>query len=149
MMYLYRYCGMSTNFGTKLETLKYKKMGKYYTNDFKDMIVDLLESGQRPVDISREYEVSKTVLRDWKKKRKENPDCFQGNGSGKITKEQLELRRARQKLKDITLERDILKIVGMSRATDNKSSRATSLFFSRGKKFFRGGRGISLPCTWF
>ena len=48
--------------------MKNKKNGNRYTNDFKEMIVDLYHSGQKVKDLSSEYGVSDVTIYSWIKK---------------------------------------------------------------------------------
>ena len=80
---------------------------RIHSNDFKLMIVELKQSGISTKDISNEYDLNPSMVSRW---------CREYNAkSGDLSKkqvlspEQLELRALRKELKDVKIERDILK----------------------------------------
>lgn len=42
-----------------------KKIRKTYSKEFKNMILELYNSGRKVTELSIEYKVSKTAIRDW------------------------------------------------------------------------------------
>ena len=82
-------------------------MRNRYDNDFKVMIVELLTSGRTVREITEEYGVESSSVRRWKREFKEKSGDF--SKKRELTPEQIELRRLQKELKEITLERDILK----------------------------------------
>lgn len=82
-------------------------MGKVYENEFKVMIVELLNSGRTIKEISTEYQLNDSMLRRWRREF-----ILKSGDFGKkkeLTAQELELKLLRKELKEITLERDILK----------------------------------------
>lgn len=81
-------------------------MSRYYTDEFKEKIVELKKAGKSTTDIMREYGVSKTSIQAWEK---------QFNNSGKftvkdnLTDQEKELRVLRKENKQLKMEVDILK----------------------------------------
>ena len=45
--------------------------GKRYTQEYKDMIVDLYKSGMTLVELSKEYNITRSTLNGWIDKKKE------------------------------------------------------------------------------
>ncbi len=82
-------------------------MAKVYEVEFKVMIVELLNSGRSIKEISDEYSLNDSMLRRWKREFKEKLGDF--TKKRELSKEELELKLLRKELKEITLERDILK----------------------------------------
>lgn len=82
-------------------------MAKVYENEFKVMIVELLNSGRKVKEVSDEYGLNDSMLRRWKREYL----AKSGNFSKKreVTPEEQELKALRKELREITLERDILK----------------------------------------
>lgn len=82
-------------------------MRKNYDNDFKVMIVELLNSGTKTRDISEEYGVDANLVRRWRRDFNDNSGDF--SKKREVSLEEQELKRLRKELKDVTMERDILK----------------------------------------
>lgn len=82
-------------------------MGKVYTNEYKVMIVSLLNSGRKVKEISEEYELNDSMLRRWKREYEAKAGDFTKKRA--LSSEEVALKALRKELKDITLERDILK----------------------------------------
>jgi transposase len=80
---------------------------KKYDNEFKVMIVELLESGIKAQQISTEYGLNATMIGRWKREYKSKS----GNFSKKriLSVEEQELKALKKELRDVTIERDILK----------------------------------------
>jgi len=101
-----------------------KQMRKKYDKDFKLMIMELLESGQKASKLSEEYDVNVQMIYRWKREYKNtNRPAFTGNGNIALTPEQEEIARLKKELKEAQMERDILKkAVGIFSKNDKKSS---------------------------
>ena len=82
-------------------------MGKVYTNEYKVMIVSLLNSGRKVKEISEEYELNDSMLRRCKREYEAKAGDFTKKRA--LSSEEVALKVLRKELKDITLERDILK----------------------------------------
>jgi len=82
-------------------------MAKKYENDFKVMIVELLKSGRKAKEISQEYDLDSSMVRRWRREY----EIKQGDFSKKrvLTEDERELKALKKELKEIRLERDILK----------------------------------------
>ena len=99
-------------------------MRKRYDKDFKLMMMELLESGQKASKLSEEYDVNIQMIYRWKREYKNsNRPAFTGNGNIALTPEQEEIARLKKELKEAQMERDILKkAVGIFSKNDKKSS---------------------------
>jgi transposase len=82
-------------------------MARKYENEFKVMIVELLESGRKVKEVSEEYSLNGGMIRRWRNEFKVKHGDF--SKKRQLTKEELELKELRKELKDVKLERDILK----------------------------------------
>ncbi|MCK5782474.1 MAG: transposase [Flavobacteriales bacterium] len=82
-------------------------MAKHYDNDFKVTIVELLKSGRKSTELSKEYNLNNNTIRRWRREF----DLKSGDFSKKreLTAEEIELKTLKKELKEVTLERDILK----------------------------------------
>ncbi|MCK5788460.1 MAG: transposase [Chlamydiia bacterium] len=82
-------------------------LAKHYDNDFKVTIVELLKSGRKSTELSKEYNLNNNTIRRWRREF----DLKSGDFSKKreLTAEEIELKTLKKELKEITLERDILK----------------------------------------
>ena len=82
-------------------------MGKKYENEFKVMIVELINSGQSVKTISEEYNLHDSMLRRWRREFKAKLGDF--SKKKVLSAEALENKRLQKELKDVQMERDILK----------------------------------------
>jgi transposase len=80
---------------------------KKYENDFKVMLVELLESGRRAKELSEEYNINSGIIRRWKREFKSKSGDF--SKKREVSKEELELKALKREFRDVKMERDILK----------------------------------------
>lgn len=78
-----------------------------HSNEFKRMIVELLQSGQSVKEISKEYDLNGSMVRQWRKLYELNSGDF--SNKKELTTEELELKKLQKELREVKLERDILK----------------------------------------
>jgi transposase len=71
------------------------------------MIAELLNSGRKTKEISEEYGINDSVLRRWKREYLLNSGDF--TRKREVKPEDAELKALRKELREVTLERDILK----------------------------------------
>jgi len=86
-----------------------KRMGqrnKNYTEEFKRQIVELSKSGKRSIDIEREYKVSKTSIREWRKRYGRTGEF---GAEANRSEEEKEIRSLKKENKQLRMENDILK----------------------------------------
>ena len=78
-----------------------------HDNDFKSMIVELVKSGRKVKELSEEYGLNDSMIR----RRRREYDAKSGdfNKKQELSQEELELRALRKELREVSLERDILK----------------------------------------
>mgnify|MGYP006299967577 FL=1 len=70
--------------------------GKRYNEDFKEMIVELYQTGSSVADLSREYGVTKVTIYKWIKQYSE----IEINENTTVTKKEMfEIQKANKKLK--------------------------------------------------
>ena len=82
-------------------------MGKKYDNDFKIMIVELLKSGRTAKELSSEYTINSGVIRRWKREYEAKSGDF--SKKREVSSEELELKALNKELREVKMERDILK----------------------------------------
>jgi transposase len=82
-------------------------MVKKYDNEFKVMIVELLTSGSKPKQLGEEYGLNPGMIGRWKR----DFTARSGDFSKKkvLSIEAQELKTLKKELRDVTIERDILK----------------------------------------
>jgi len=82
-------------------------MAKRYDNEFKLMIVDLLKSGIRTKQLSQEYGLHTSVINRWRQEYDSRGGDFSKKEPRSI--ENQELIALKKELRDVKMERDILK----------------------------------------
>lgn len=83
-----------------------KKERRTFTDEFKNQMVQLYNSGKRKADILREYDLSPSTLDKWIN-QSQNTGSFKEKDN--LTPEQKELIELRKKNKQLEMENDILK----------------------------------------
>lgn len=92
-------------------------MGKrVYSNDFKLIIVELKQSGIAIKTIRDEYDLNPSMISRWYREYKDKSGDLSKKKT--LTLEEQELRCLRKELKDVKLERDILKAVSIFSKSD-------------------------------
>lgn len=77
-----------------------------YPPEFKRRIVELVRSGRSPEELAREFEPSAGAIRIWVKQA----DLDEGvRSDGLTTEERQELRQLKREVRQLRMERDILK----------------------------------------
>ena len=71
------------------------------------MIVELLQSGQSVKQVSEEYDLNDSMIRKWRKSYESNSGDF--SNPALLTPEQIKLKGLQKELREIKMERDILK----------------------------------------
>ena len=82
-------------------------MAKQYEKDFKLMIVNLVNSGRSVKEVSLEYDLNDGMVRRWRREQETKSGAF--TRKVELTKEELKIKNLEAELKDIRMERDILK----------------------------------------
>ena len=82
-------------------------MAKTYENDFKVMLVELLKSGRKAKELGEEYGLNDGMIRRWRREYELKSGDF--SKKRELSIEEQELKRLKKELRDVTLERDILK----------------------------------------
>lgn len=87
-----------------------RRARRHYDEAFKRMAVELVETGQSPVQVAKGLGIKTDLVRRWRREFLANQSgCFPGNGIQNLTPEQRENLELKKRLKDVELERDILK----------------------------------------
>ncbi len=77
-----------------------------YPPEFREQMIQLVRAGRTPEELAEEFEPSAQTIRNWVKRA----DLDAGNRTdGLTTEEREELRRLRREVKQLRLEREILK----------------------------------------
>jgi len=82
-------------------------MAKKYDNEFKVMIVELLQSGIKATQVSQEYGLNISMIGRWRREYATKSGDF--SKKREFSKEEQELRSLKRELNDVKMERDILK----------------------------------------
>jgi transposase len=82
-----------------------KKHPRAYPLEFRAKLVELARAGRRPEDLATEFELSNQTIRNWIRQA----DLDAGKRTdGLTTEERAELFMLRKKVKQLTIEREIL-----------------------------------------
>lgn len=82
-------------------------MAKKHDNEFKLMIVELLKSGSKPKQLGEEYGLNPGMISRWKREFSARSGDF--SKKRVLSVEEQELNALKKELRDVTMERDILK----------------------------------------
>jgi transposase len=82
-------------------------MAKKHDNEFKVMIVELLNSGMKTKQVSEEYNLSLNVIGRWRREYKLKSGDF--TKKKELSVEAQQLKALKKELRNVTMERDILK----------------------------------------
>ena len=73
------------------------------------MIVNLLNSGQSAKQVSSDYSLSDNMIRRWRREALSEKESFTGRGKESLTLEEKRIKTLEAELKELKIERDILK----------------------------------------
>ncbi len=94
---------------------------KQYTKEFKLDAISLVLDQEYPItEAARSLEINANMLRRWIKKYQADDDGQLFRGNGKVTPEQEEIRRLKAQIKQLNLERQILKEAAVFFAKETK-----------------------------
>lgn len=79
--------------------------GRRYPSEYRARLVELVRSGERPESLAKQYEASAESIRRWVVQA----EIDSGNREGATSAEREELRRLRREVRELKLEREILK----------------------------------------
>ena len=77
-----------------------------YPDEFRQRMIELVQAGRTPVELSREFECSAQAIRNWVRQADVDAGARE---DGLTTDEREELRHLRREVKQLRMERDILK----------------------------------------
>jgi transposase len=78
-----------------------------YDNEFKVMIVELLNSGIKTSQVSKDYGLNVSMISRWRREHVAKSGDF--SKKREVSKEEQELKALKKELRDVKEERDILK----------------------------------------
>jgi len=97
-------------------------MKKKYDNDFKIMIVELLQSGQKAKTLSAEYGLDGSMILRWRREYESDRPSFTGKGVVSLTEQEKEIKSLKKQLRYAEIEVDILKkAMGIVSKSERKS----------------------------
>lgn len=82
-------------------------MAKKYENDFKVLVVELIKSGRPAKEVSDEYGLNAGMVRRWRREYEAKSGDF--TKKKELSQEEKELKALKKELREVTMERDILK----------------------------------------
>jgi transposase len=82
-------------------------MAKKHDNEFKVMLLELLKSGSKPKELGEEYGLNPGMISRWKREFAARSGDF--SKKKVLSVEAQELKALKKELRDVTIERDILK----------------------------------------
>lgn len=77
-----------------------------YPDEFRQQMIELVRTGRTPGELGREFECSAQAIRNWVRQADRDAGV---RSDGLTTDERDELRRLRREVKQLRVERDILK----------------------------------------
>lgn len=84
-------------------------MATKYEKEFKVMIVELLQSGQKVIDVSEEYGLNESMIRRWRREYESERPSFTGKGVVSLTDKEREIKLLKKQLREAQIEVEILK----------------------------------------
>lgn len=83
---------------------------KRYTKEFKlDAVTLVLDQGHSRTDVAKMLDVNNQMISRWVKEYQQDDDGQAFRGNGKLTPEQEEIRRLKAQVKQLEMEKRILK----------------------------------------
>ncbi|GIV35572.1 MAG: transposase [Chitinophagales bacterium] len=87
-----------------------KRERRHFDKAFKLMAVELCHTGKPPKEVADELGIRAELVRRWRREYEQYQEgSFSGQGVANMTAEQKEIARLKKALKDVQIERDILK----------------------------------------
>jgi transposase len=81
------------------------KKVKGYPAEFRHKILELARSGKTATALAREYEIARQTIMNWIKQ----DEIDAGRREGATTEDQIEIRRLKKRIRELEIEREILK----------------------------------------
>ena len=96
---------------------------KRYTKEFKlDAVSLVLDQGHSRTDVAKMLDVNNQMISRWVKEYQQDDDGQAFRGNGKLTPEQEEIRRLKAQVKQLEMEKRILKEATVFFAKETKRS---------------------------
>ena len=109
--------GIITNRDIKFETDMSRKIRRYFTDDFKQQIVDLYNAGMKWSELIKEYELTPSTFDKWVRQAKLTGSF---KSVDNMTDEQRELIQLRKRNKELEMQLDTLKQAAVIMARKDK-----------------------------
>src|SRR4051812_39668559 len=94
-----------------------------YDKQFKLMVVELSKSREDYTKMAEELDIRPELIYRWKREASQEQEAFTGNGNPRYSEHEAEIARLNKRLKDVEMERDILKkAVSIFSKSDGKYS---------------------------
>lgn len=99
------------------------KKREKYDKEFKEMAVSLLSTGKKAKEVADDLGIKAYLVSRWRRESiKYGSGSFSGNGRANMTEHEREMAKLKKELREVQLERDILKkAVGIFSRSDSKS----------------------------
>lgn len=81
------------------------KKVKSYPPEFRHKVLELVRAGRSVNAVAHEFEIARQTIMNWVKQ----DEIDTGQREGLTTEEQLEIRRLKKRIKELEIEREILK----------------------------------------
>lgn len=81
------------------------KKVKSYPAEFRHKVLELVRSGRSVNAVAHEFEIARQTIMNWAKQ----DEIDAGRREGVTTEEQLEIRRLKKRVRELEIEREILK----------------------------------------
>lgn len=100
------------------------KKVKVYPAEFRHKVLELVRAGRTPTAVAREYEIARQTIMNWLKQ----DEIDTGRRDGLTTEEQIEIRRLKKRVRELEIEREILKKAAawFARETDSIPNKDSS-----------------------
>lgn len=95
-----------------------------YPPEFRRRVLEQVRSGKPVLSVAKEFDVSRGAIKNWLKQ----DDIDAGRGEGLTTEERAELTRLRRKVRELEMEKEILK----KAAADSMGERNTKPMITSG-----------------
>lgn len=101
-----------------------KRERRYFDKEYKEMAVNLCLTGKSPTEVAHELGIKPDLVCRWRREYDRfQGGSFSGHGNVNMTPEQKEIARLKKELKDVQVEREILKkAISIFSKGDNKYS---------------------------
>lgn len=99
-----------------------KRERRHYDKEFKLMAVNLCLTGKTAREVAEDLGIKVDLVRRWRREYEQYEEgSFSGHGNANLTDDQKEIARLKKELKEVQIEREILKkAISIFSKGDNK-----------------------------